>query len=246
MPEAAPRILQIVEVLGPSEQGKSIPFKCRAEDGALYYVKGQQTNRASLWCEWISAHLAVALGLPIPPFSLVQVDEALRQELPREWQHIGCTPAFGSRHRSSTAWFEASLVQQVPLPLQQDVLAFDWWIRNMDRLTGNTNLLWDADQKQLVMIDHNLAFDPYFDVAMFREHHVFAAQWPVLCGDLVLQDELLRRMSDALPRARWACDNAPAEWQWANAEMDVPADFDLDKVLALLARGATPELWRTV
>lgn len=244
--QSPPRILQIVEVLGPSAQGMQRPYKCRAEDGHLYYVKGQQTNRASLWREWIAAHLGRALGLPLPPFSLVQLDEALVNELEPAWREIGCSPAFGSRQHRSAAWFEASLVKQVPVATQQAVLAFDWWVHNMDRLTGNTNLLWDADRKNLVVIDHNMAFDPDFSASDFCQDHIFSAQWPVLCSDLVTQDEHVRRFMAALPQAQLACDNAPPEWHWANPEMDIPANFSVEEALATLSRCATPELWRTV
>ena len=47
MNQPAP-IIPIVEVIGPAAQGKSIPFLCGGSDGHRYYVKGQQTNRASL------------------------------------------------------------------------------------------------------------------------------------------------------------------------------------------------------
>jgi hypothetical protein len=245
MPEEPPAVLQIVEVLGPSDQGRTIPFRCRAEDGALYYVKGQQTDRASLWREWIAAHLASALALPLPPFSLVQIDEALLAELPRSWQCVGCLPAFGSRHHDASIWFEVALLEQVPPVLQQRVLWFDWWIRNMDRLAANTNLLWDANHKKLVMIDHNLAFDRDFDAAKFLDLHIFASQWPVIANDFFLRDALRQQMNEVMPVARWACNNAPPEWRWANAEMDVPSNFDPDDALATLARCATPELWRT-
>ena len=247
MPNTAPpTILQIVEVLGPSVQGMSRPYVCIAEDGFRYYVKGQQTNRGSLWKEWISAHLAVALELPLPPFALVQADEALLAELPSEWRDIGTTPAFGSRHHDSTTWFEPSLVDKVPKAVQQAVLVFDWWVQNPDRLTGNTNLLWDANNQQLVIIDHNQAFHRSFDAQEFCAHHVFSAQWDVIQADLFLKGDWARRLGEALPRASWACDNAPSEWRWANAEMDVPADFEPSDALALLARFTTPEFWRTV
>lgn len=36
--------------------------------------------------------------------------------------------------------------------------------------------------------------------------------------------------------------NVASEWRWANAEMDVPADFAPDEALALLARCTTPDL----
>ena len=70
-------MIPIVEVIGPAQQGLSRPLLCVGADDQRYYVKGQQTNRASLWSEWICAHLAQALGLPLPPFSLVQLDPAL-------------------------------------------------------------------------------------------------------------------------------------------------------------------------
>ena len=70
-------IVPIVEVIGPAAQGKSIPLLCGGADGHRYYVKGQQTNRASLWREWICGYLAEAMGLPLPPFAAVQLDPAL-------------------------------------------------------------------------------------------------------------------------------------------------------------------------
>lgn len=247
LPVAPPRILQIEEVLGRSEQGQSRPYLCRAEDGALYYVKGEQAGRASLWAEWIAGHLAQALGLPLPPMALVQLDETLWRELPRDWRDVGLTPAFASRKHASSAWFELSQVGQVTAEQQRAVLAFDWWVHNPDRQKGNTNLLWDAGAKQLIVMDHNLAFDPGFDAAAFCEHHVFAAQWQALRDDMVHRALWAERMSLALPWARWACDNAPPEWRWNNPEMDAPANFDPERALALLSRCAMDdELWRTV
>ena len=62
----------------------------------------------------------------------------------------------------------------------------------------------------------------------------------------MLQAEYSERLSDALLALPTGCDNVPPEWYWANAEMDVPATFDLDRVKNTLSRCATPELWRTV
>lgn len=238
--------LQITEILGPSDQGKCRPYRCRAEDGAIYYVKGRQTNRASLWHEWICAHLAQALGLNVPAFGIVEVSEELLAETTHDWRDIGAGPAFGSRLHASAAWFEPSVAREVPISTQRDVLVFDWWVRNGDRTQGNPNLLWDAARKELVVIDHNLAFDPSFVNAEFLDQHIFGAQWDAINSDLMLQAEYATRLNEALATVRMACDNVPPEWAWANAEMDVPARFDLDIVLATLARCATPELWRSV
>jgi hypothetical protein len=120
-----PQVLEITEVIRQADQGRTLPYLCRASDGELYYVKGQQTNRSSLWAEWICAHAAAAMGLPIPPFSLVQVDEVLLAELPREHRPIGSLPAFGSRMQPNAAWVEVAMVGRIPVNVQRDVLVFD-------------------------------------------------------------------------------------------------------------------------
>lgn len=238
--------IQIVEILGLSEQGKSRPYKCRGADGALYYVKGRQTTRACLWHEWICAHLATRLGLPVAPFELVEVSAELLKEAPAEWRELGEGLAFGSRHHTSAVWMEVAMGNSVPTKVQRDVLVFDWWIRNGDRLIGNTNLLFDASTKELVVIDHNLAFDKAFSTSDFLEQHVFAAQWSAICSDWVVQAEYAKRLSDSMQDLVLVCNNAPSEWHWANPEMDVPASLNLAFIRQTLNRCSTPELWRTV
>lgn len=238
--------IQIVEILGLSEQGNARPYKCRGEDGVLYYVKGRQTTRACLWHEWICAHLATRLRLPVAPFALVEVSAELLQEAPAEWRELGVGLAFGSRHHASAVWMEVGMTHKVPTEVQRDVLMFDWWIRNGDRLTGNTNLLFDASAKELVVIDHNLAFDKHFSTSDFLQHHVFAEQWSAIFSDWVLRDEYAKRLSDSMQDFEIVCNNAPTEWYWANPEMDVLANFDRNFVYQTLNRCSTPELWRTV
>jgi len=238
--------VQIVEILGPSDQGKSRPYKCRGEDDAIYFVKGRQTNRASLWHEWICGHLALRFGLHVPPFAIVEVSEDLLWEAPAEWQNLGIGPAFGSRLHASALWMEVGWVSNVPLNIQRDVLVFDWWVRNGDRLAGNTNLLFDASTKELVVIDHNLAFDHNFKAGEFLMHHVFAAQWAAISADLATQDQYALRLRTALDALPLACHNVPSEWHWANNEMDVPANFAVEDIQKILNRCTTADLWRTV
>lgn len=220
------------------------PILCRGEDGQRYYVKGQQTDRASLWREWIAGHLAQALDLPIAPFALVQVDELLLRELSPDLRLLGSTPAFGSVECPNVAWYENSLSADVNAQLRQGVLVFDWWIRNGDRQIGNTNMLWEPVDERLVIIDHNQAFDDDFDPATFITHHVFADEWIGLSQDFVLHADWEKRMAAALSMARWACDNAPPEWHWANAEQDIPAAYDPEEALRHLARCVEPNFWR--
>lgn len=239
-------VIDIVEVLGWAEQGRSRPLKCMGADGYLYYVKGQQTNRSSLWREWICGHLAQALDIRLPPFCLVQLDKTLLRELQAEWQSVGCMPAFASRHQAHSGWMEMGMVGQVPEAVQRDVWLFDWWVQNPDRTRGNTNLLWDTANESLVMIDHNLAFDVGLEPKIFHETHIFAEQRAAFAGDLFLQQEYTARLQAALPIATQAIDSAPSEWGWENAELDVPTAFDREAALSILSRCNTDELWRTV
>lgn len=147
-----------------------------------------------------------------PPFALVQLDEALVCELPKEWRSIGSLPAFGSCEQVQVTWLEPGMCHLVPPELQRQVVTFDWWVRNADRLCSNTNLLWNIEHQSLVMIDHNLAFDRQFDAVEFSTQHVFADQWSVLASDLVEQANHAEWLHSALGAATHAVAAAPEEW----------------------------------
>lgn len=238
--------IAIVEILGPAEQGMSRPYRCMGEDGLLYYVKGRQTDRHSLWSEWLCGHLAQAFGLFVPPFRLLEISEDLLEETRPELRNIGAGIAFGSQHYPNPTWFEPGFARHVNVALQQDILVFDWWIGNQDRMRTNPNLLWDAAKKELVVIDHNQAFDRAFSPADFARLHVFAPVFEPILSDLVTQSMYADRLSQALDVWQEACDNVPPEWHWANPERDVPANFDPVAAKAYLDRCNTAEFWRMV
>jgi hypothetical protein len=239
--------LQVVEILERSEQGLTRPFLCRCDDDHLYYVKGRGAGRSSLLCEWLAGHLALAFGLPVPPFAIVEAPPSLVDLFP-EGMDLGAGPAFGSRVVAHTQELSVSHLCDVPALLQRDVLVFDWWVRNSDRtltsLNGNPNLLWDADGNQLVVIDHNVAFDREFDGHSFSAMHVFSQQIPTVFQDLVERLSYAERLRSALAAWAAACQNVPDEWWFADEERTVPADFDPDAVLALLARCSHEDFWR--
>lgn len=239
--------LAIVEILERSEQGVTRPFLCRCDDGNLYYVKGRSAGARSLLCEWVSGHLAHALGLPVPEFAIVQAPQALL-DLHPEGDALGPMRAFGSRKVSHVQELTISHLEDVPAALQRDVLVFDWWVRNADRtlttLSGNPNLMWDATGKHLVVIDHNVAFDPDFAAAEYNQAHVFRDQIPFVFQDLAEQRHYAQRLREALAAWPEACNNAPAEWWFVDEERTVPTDFDPIAILTLLDRCTTEELWR--
>ena len=198
--------VQIVEVLRRSEQGITLPFICRGEDGEIYFVKGRSAGRRSQICEWIAGKLALTFGLPMAPFCLVDVpDELVEADGTRTLRDLGAGLAFGSQWQEAME-LTVSAIWEIPEEIQQDVLAFDWWIHNGDRLLtdqgGNPNLLWRPASRELVVIDHNQAFDPDFDPDNCLDRAVFASQRLLLFGERLTRPDYNDRFSAAL--ADWS------------------------------------------
>lgn len=241
--------VQIVEVLRRSEQGITLPFICRGEDGEIYFVKGRSAGRRSQICEWIAGKLALTFGLPMAPFCLVDVpDELVEADGTRTLRDLGAGLAFGSQWQEAME-LTVSAIWEIPEEIQQDVLAFDWWIHNGDRLLtdqgGNPNLLWRPASRELVVIDHNQAFDPDFDPENFLDRHVFAAQRHLLFGDRLKRHDYNARFSAALADWSKICAAIPEAWLFVDPEMTVSVDFDLDMAYLLLQRHEHDDFWTT-
>lgn len=241
--------LAIVEIISRSDQGVTRPFLCRCEDDKLYYVKGRNAGPRSLLCEWLAGHLAQALGLPVPPFAIVQASRDLLALYP-EGNELGSLPAFGSCVAAAAQELTISHLNQVDNAAQRDVAVFDWWVRNQDRTlttnSGNPNLLWDAARHKLVVIDHNVAFDPNFSARTFFDTHVFAHALLAVLDDFVERSVFAERLSCALEVWPQACNNAPAAWWFADNEQTVPTAFDPVTALAVLNRCTKPHFWSRI
>lgn len=113
--------------------------------------------------------MAQAFGLPVAPFRIAEVDERLLSLGTTEFDDLGAGYVFASRKAENVLEVSWSNLGRINEILKRDVLVFDWWVRNADRtLThwgGNPNLLWDTRSKDLLVIDHNQAFDSDFDAS---------------------------------------------------------------------------------
>jgi len=169
-------MIRIIEIGDIAWQGRTEPVMCRAEDGHEYVVKGNFAGRKALIAEWVANRLGRLLGLPIPEIEQLQLDPQLLKYSVKtaEVERLGGGVLFGSRREPNLVEIRQSDLPRVDLDLQARVLAFDWWIANSDRVfidgTGNPNLLWAEDQQRLVVIDHNLAFDPSLMADFWTEH----------------------------------------------------------------------------
>lgn len=239
--------IQIIEILGRANQGVTRPFRCRGEDGAIYYVKGRGATRHSLIAEYICGHLARDFGLPVPAFEVVEVPpELMAWSGIEDIKDLGAGPAFGSRALPHVLELSVTHLSKVDVSLRRDILVFDWWVRNADRTLsekgGNPNLLWDQEQSKLAVIDHNQAFDPNFDAQVFAESHVFHADLSDVFEDMIERASYQDRLARVFDGFELVCDNLPPEWWWV--DNGVPASFDCNTARATLERFQNDDFWR--
>ena len=239
--------VEIVEVMRRATQGMTRPFICRGDDDHTYFVKGSDAGRHSLFCEWLAGGLAQSFGLPIAPFDVVEVPrELLELKIGMNLAELGAGPCFGSREQQ-VAELSFSGIDQVPQDLQQDVLMFDWWVKNMDRSLGedggNPNLFWEPASKKLVVIDHNQAFDFSSDRAPFFDTHVFRAQLSMLANDWDRRAEFTARFRSALSDWPRMVAGLPQAWLFLDDDLTNPVGFDAESVYESLKDYATDEFW---
>jgi hypothetical protein len=200
------------------------PFLCIADDGAAYFVKGADAGWGSLVSEWVAGSLGRLLELPIPEFRLVEVDdELLRYSTFEEKDRLGVGVWFGSRCVPATEELTWQQLRLVPLPLQAEILLFDWWVANGDRtltqLGGNPNLLWAPVGQRLHLIDHNLAFDSHG----LDEHTALHAFRPAgRVWDEAFRKEQIGRLQVAAEQLERIWAEMPPEW--TNRDCDVTFD----------------------
>lgn len=238
----------IEEVLGRSHQGMTKPFICRGDDGAIYYVKGFGAGRRSQICEWVSAQLATAFGLPVAEYALADVpEELILSNVRADIKDLGAGIVFASRELSHSQELNVTTRERVADETAMDVLVFDWWLRNEDRhltdVGGNPNLLWDVRSDELTVIDHNQAFDPNFDVQHFLESHVFAGHWHRVFSDHVERRKYLERMTAVLSGLEAIRVNIPESWWFV--DHGVPANVTWDEIATCLERCRREDFWNT-
>ena len=238
--------LQVIEIVRRLDQGMTRPFLVRAEDDALYIAKGRETTQRGLMAEWICAHLAQHLGLSIPLFSLLHVPPELAAALGSEASALGHGTVFGSLQASGVQEFAVTQLKRVDAEQRRRLLAFDWWVENADRSLslhgGNPNLLWRASESQLLVIDHNLAFDSAFDEAAFFETHVFRQDADDVFADLVCRAETSARLDAAMACFDVAVQSLPSAWFWLDgAAQTLPVRVDFETIKRRLSLRAQLE-----
>ena len=238
-------MLELIEIQKVAAQGITKPFLCVGEDGKRYYAKGKAATSSGLMKEWIAAHLAQTFGLPIPPFHIAYVDRLLVEaHSPEAIEYLGHGEIFVSEQIPAIMDFKHQFLKHVPRLLQRDLLFFDLWIENADRtlseLSGNPNLLWQFEQQQLHVIDHNLAFDSAFNLQRFKETHVCQAIFSTSQLDILEKHALELRLQNSLFSWLDAWATIPEEWKAQNEDSKI---FDADVTFQRLQSEAQGGIW---
>ena len=238
----------IEEIQWRAKQGVTEPFICQGEDGAVYFVKGVGAGRRSQICEWVSAQLATAFGLPIADYTLAEVPaELVKFHFRPDIGQLGAGIVFASRQLPHAQELTPTTRDLVLPELAKDILVFDWWVHNEDRhlteLGGNPNLLWDVRSAELAVIDHNQAFDPDFDAARFLESHVFADYWNQVFSDHVERRRYGERLETALSGLKDIRATIPESWWYVDE--GVPANVSWGEIASCLERCRREDFWNT-
>lgn len=236
-------MLDIIEIIQPAIQGKSMPYLCGGEDGQLYYVKGIKATRKGQICEWICANLAYEFGLPIAPYQLVNIPKMIYQESSMGEAELGNGPAFATQKIDYACWYQTAYLDKTGVKLKNDVLAFDWWIKNMDRMQDNPNLLWRNDKSELTIIDHDSAFGFEFLPSIFFREHIFSSSHENVFRDLVSQATYSEKMQKILMGWQRIIEDIPPNWLEEAKNEEIP--FHLEKSFNILNSCTNENFWST-
>ncbi|NYH18930.1 hypothetical protein GGD41_006158 [Paraburkholderia bryophila] len=189
--------------------------------------------------------MAAAFNLPVAPFCVGEVDPNLIRYGPPELADLGSGYVFASQVVDNVLELAWSHVGAVGVTTRRDLVVFDYWVHNQDRtlteLGGNPNLLWEPTGKDLIVIDHNQAFDDTFDNTTFFQTHVFAQSWNDVYQDFFDRPRYEHRMRVALERFEDVCDRMPESW--LIVDDGVPGGLQPDHARAMLMEFSQDNFW---
>lgn len=170
---------KIVFIRERADMGVTKPFICQGETGQWFVVKTKaMLPMPQLLAEFIGSLLAEKMALPCPPSCSVEITTMTHKYSREEWRmDLPLGIAFASIFIEKAKIAKTTQSKILSEQHQKSLYMFDRWILNSDRTassvgTGNINLLFDETNQQILVIDHNLAFDEQADF----EQHLFSPQ----------------------------------------------------------------------
>lgn len=207
--------VSVVALCGRAVNGESQPWLVEGDDGHFYFLKRDNLSRDRLVMEYLMSRLAKECGLPVPPVRLLQLPEQLLERSALEGAAT-LTPglAFGSLRVPFAEEIRSGHLRSISEEAKLRCLCFDWWTRNpdreLDRLGGDPNILWDPVLQQAFLIDHDRCLDPDFDPHRFLRHHAYRDVLPFLEKGFFLKWR--RRFESSIYHLTKLWEEIPEEW----------------------------------
>lgn len=216
-------MILITEILYQMKQGATAPYLCVADNGEKYVIKRNRAGFEGCIKEWMLGKLGHAFGLPIPDCELVYVNCMLLEYNDNYQMEIGEGVAFASQFIDDLQEVNYQQLQTDSSQIHKDLFVFDYWIRNLDRtlteLGGNPNLFFRQSNKNLVVLDHNLALDEEFDFDTYRDLHVCSGFWLDQL-DFSTQQNYSERIDNAMLFWDDLVSQIPDDWKDGHADFD--------------------------
>jgi hypothetical protein len=216
-------LINIIEIIHQMTQGATAPYLCSADDGKKYVIKRERAGFEGCIKEWLFGNLGQYFGLPIPSCKLVYVDRSLLEYNDNYRFEIGEGVAFGSELIPDLQEVNYQMLQTLPQNTLKDLYVFDYWIRNGDRnlteYSGNPNLFFKQSNLDVIVLDHNLAFDQTFLQKNHSKLHVSNEYWPAQI-DYDIQQQYEQRIEGTLAFLDEIIAKIPDDWK------DGVDDFD--------------------
>lgn len=215
--------LQVREINEKLESGATEPHYCRLSDERLYVVKGRAALARGLIAETVCATLGRAYGLPIPDFAIARADPRLLHIHESAQRTLGSGFLFASLFCKGTYQVTRNDLEEIDLDILKRIFLFDYWVGNADRTGtvwgGNSNLLKDFGRNEIIVVDHNLSFDPQFSCDEFQRLHICRDFWANHRTLLIERDALIAEMDSAASSINDIEDDLPEEWLEAEPDM---------------------------
>lgn len=205
------------------KQGATAPYLCIADNDKKYVIKRQRAGFEGCIKEWLLGKLGQSFGLPIPECQLVQISDMLLDYNDNYQSEIGEGIAFASEFISDLQEVNYQQLDSLSVDVLRELYIFDYWVNNADRnlteLGGNPNLFYKQSNLNVIVLDHNLAFDENFLIIDHQELHVCRRFWPAQF-DFEIQQSYENRMTNALDIWDDLVSKIPNDWRNKLADFD--------------------------
>ncbi|MCW9716791.1 HipA family kinase [Avibacterium sp. 21-594] len=240
---------KIVFIRERTEMGITKPFICQSETDQWFVVKTKAMMPiAQLLAEFIGSTLAERIGLPCPKISFVEITSITNQYAPPGWQSdLPLGTAFASPFFEKAKMAKTAQAKMLCEQDQKWLYMFDRWILNSDRTasmvgTGNINLLYDEISQEILVIDHNLAFD---EQANFSQH-IFSPQNRSWRLDWIDKQYFTEKAIDILENFADIYQKIPDDWFPFDEEDFQKMEDQIQKIKQLLTRITEEHYWDNI